>query len=111
MHSPRDEATAAFGVRIFSGWGRRPSTRHHQPKRGGPKGQVETDAAHLARWGIAIDANVRKHDVGTVTVPSEQTESPVETLTIRLEPAGPNSLSLVIEWEHTRVRTTLKQAS
>jgi len=70
---------------------------------------VANDSAQ--RWGIPVDANVKKHDVGTVTVPSEQTESPVETLAIRLEPAGPNTLSLVIEWERTRVRTTLKQAS
>ncbi|HUL04616.1 MAG TPA: DUF2911 domain-containing protein [Gemmatimonadales bacterium] len=61
------------------------------------------------RWGIAIDENVRKQDVGAVTVPVEQTQAPVEKLTIRLEPAGANALSLVIEWERTRVRATLKQ--
>jgi hypothetical protein len=70
---------------------------------------VVNDSAQ--RWGIPVDANVKKHDVGSVTVPTEQTDAPVETLTIRLEAAGPNTLSLVIEWERTRVRATLKQAS
>ena len=31
------------------------------------------------------------------------------TSVFRLEPAGANTLSLVIEWERTRVRATLKQ--
>jgi len=70
---------------------------------------VVNDSAQ--RWGIPVDANVKKHDVGSVTVPTEQTDAPVETLTIRFEAAGPNTVSLVIEWERTRVRATLKQAS
>ena len=62
------------------------------------------------RWGIPIDAAVRAHDVGTVTVPSEQTDGPVEMLTLRLEPAGEGALSLVVEWEKTRVRVTVRRA-
>lgn len=65
--------------------------------------------ASAERWGIAIDDKVRAQDVGTITVPVEQTQAPVEMLTIRLQPAGANTLSLVIEWERTRVRATLKQ--
>ena len=60
------------------------------------------------RWGIPIDGAVRAHDVGSVTVPSERTDAPVETLTMRLEPAGADALALVVEWERTRVRVTLK---
>jgi len=60
------------------------------------------------RWGIPIDGAVRAHDVGSVTVPSERTDAPIETLTMRLEPAGADALALVVEWERTRVRVTLK---
>ena|SRR3989442_1439135 len=62
------------------------------------------------RWGIPIDAAVRAHDVGAFTVPSERTDAPIETLTIRLEPAGADALALVIEWERTRVHVTVKPA-
>ena len=60
------------------------------------------------RWGIPIDGAVRAHDVGSVTMPSERTDAPIETLTMRLEPAGADALALVVEWERTRVRVTVK---
>jgi hypothetical protein len=62
------------------------------------------------RWGIPIGADVRAHDVGTVTVTGERTDAPVETLTMRLEPAGEGALALVIEWERTRVRLPIRRA-
>ena len=62
------------------------------------------------RWGIPIDGAVRAHDVGSITVPSERTDAPTETLTLRLDPAGADALALVVEWERTRVRVTLKPA-
>ena len=66
---------------------------------------VVNDSA--TRWGIPIDAAVRAHDVGSVTVPAELTQAPVEALAITLEP-GASSVALIIEWERTRVRATLR---
>lgn len=63
------------------------------------------------RWGIPIDAAVRAHDVGAVTVTSERTEAPVETLTMRWEPGREGALVLVTEWEGTRVRVTVRRPS
>jgi hypothetical protein len=63
------------------------------------------------RWGIPIDAAVRAKDVGAVTVTSERTDSGLETLTLRLEPAGEGAVALVIEWEKTRVRLTVRRAT
>lgn len=60
------------------------------------------------RWGIGIGRGVRARDVGAVTVPSERTDAPVETFTMRLEPAGERALALVIEWERTRVRVPIR---
>lgn len=62
------------------------------------------------RWGIPIHAGVRAHDIGAVTVPSERTDAPVETLTMRLEPAGEGALALVTEWETTRVRVSVRRS-
>jgi hypothetical protein len=62
------------------------------------------------RWGIPIGADVRAHDVGTVTATGERTDAPVETLTMRLELAGEGAVALVIEWERTRVRLPIGRA-
>ena len=62
------------------------------------------------RWGIPINPAVRAHDVGAVTLTSERTDAPVETLTLRWEAGAEGSLVLVTEWEGTRVRVTLRRA-
>jgi hypothetical protein len=62
------------------------------------------------RWGIPIDVAVQAKDVGAVTVTSGRTDAPVETLTLRLEPAGEGTLALVIEWERTRVQLTVRRS-
>lgn len=64
-----------------------------------------------ARWGIPIGAPVRAHDVGAVTVTSEATDAPVETLTMRWESAGEGTLVLITEWERTRVRVTVRRSA
>jgi len=68
---------------------------------------VVNDSA--ARWGIPINPAVRAHDAGTATVTSEATDAPVETLTMRFEPAPDGALTLVTEWERTRVRVTIRR--
>jgi hypothetical protein len=62
------------------------------------------------RWGIPIDAAVRTKDVGAVTATSERTDSGLETLTLRLQPASAGALALVIEWEKTRVQLTVRRS-
>jgi hypothetical protein len=63
------------------------------------------------RWGIPIGTAVRGSDIGTITATSEHTDAPVETLTIRLVAAGQDAVDLVIEWERTRVRASIRRAS
>jgi hypothetical protein len=70
---------------------------------------VVNDSA--ARWGIPINAPVRKHDVGAVTVTPEATDAFVETMTIRLDPAPDGTLTFVFEWEKTRARVTIARTT
>jgi DUF2911 family protein len=74
----------------------------------GPKAWQVVVNDSATRWGIPINGGVRARDVGAITVPSEPTDAPVETLTMRLEPAGEGALALVIEWERTRVRVPIR---
>jgi hypothetical protein len=66
--------------------------------------------ASTTQWGIEkdYDAVVRKQEVGRGRVPTEATTSFVETFTIHAEPAGPNEVTLVLEWEKTRVKIPIK---
>jgi hypothetical protein len=68
--------------------------------------------ASITQWGIEkdYDAEVRKQEVGRGRVPAEATSGFVETFTIHAEPAGPNEVTLVLEWEKTRVRIPIKLA-
>ena len=43
-----------------------------------------------------------KHAVATERI------EPVETLTIRAEPAGPSETELLVEWETTRIRIPIR---
>ncbi|HET7585007.1 MAG TPA: DUF2911 domain-containing protein [Gemmatimonadaceae bacterium] len=56
------------------------------------------------RWGIPIDSTVQRADVGSGTARVQQTQSPVEQLTARLDKTGANTANLVFEWERTRVQ-------
>lgn len=60
------------------------------------------------RWGIQIDDEVRADDVGSVTVPVEPTDAPVEMLTMTLESAAANEAELAMEWENTRVNVPIR---
>jgi len=76
----------------------------------GPKAWQVVVNQSAERWGIPINAAVRTKDVGAVTIASGRTDAPVETLTLRLEPAGEGTLALVIEWERTRVQLTVRRS-
>ncbi|HEV7365190.1 MAG TPA: DUF2911 domain-containing protein [Gemmatimonadales bacterium] len=60
----------------------------------------------VAQWGKEdqyTDA-IKAQELGRAKVKSEKLAAPVETFTIRAEPAGNNAASLALEWEKTRVR-------
>jgi DUF2911 family protein len=68
--------------------------------------------ASTTQWGIEkdYDAVVRTQEVGRSRVPSEVMTAYMETFTIHAEPAGPTEVTLVLEWEKTRVRIPIKIA-
>ncbi|MGH7508049.1 MAG: DUF2911 domain-containing protein [Gemmatimonadales bacterium] len=59
----------------------------------------------ISQWGHENDytEKVKAQELGRARVRSEALETPVETFTIRAEPAG-DEASLLLEWEKTRVR-------
>lgn len=56
------------------------------------------------RWGVPIDRDVRRDDLGSGTVQAEDLSEIVETLTIEMERVAGDSAAMVISWERTRVR-------
>jgi hypothetical protein len=60
-------------------------------------------------WGNDISPAVRAEEVGHSTVPISALATPVETLTVRGEPAG-DSLLVMIDWETTRATLPIKAA-
>ena len=59
-----------------------------------------------SQWGHEnryTDA-VKRQEVGRGKAPAERIEKPVETFTIRADPASGRAKSLLLEWENTRVR-------
>jgi DUF2911 family protein len=61
------------------------------------------------RWGVPINDEVRERDVGSVVVPVEHLDRPVETLTITLSRASGSSATMSVEWENTRVRLPIER--
>ena len=59
----------------------------------------------IKQWGEESNytAAVKAQEVGRTRVKSEAVSTPIETFTIRSEPAG-RGATLVLEWEKTRVR-------
>jgi hypothetical protein len=58
----------------------------------------------ISQWGKEdqYTDKVKAQEVGRAKIKSESVSKPIETFTIRAEPAGKNA-SLVLEWEKTRV--------
>jgi hypothetical protein len=59
-----------------------------------------------SQWGeeSRYTDEVKAQEVGRAKVKSETVAAPIETFTIRAELANDKSVSLVLEWEKTRVR-------
>ncbi len=60
----------------------------------------------VSQWGHEnqYTNEVKAQEVGRGKVKSETLTAPVETFTIRAEPAGDKAAALILEWEKTRVR-------
>lgn len=55
------------------------------------------------RWGIPINPDVRRSDIGSFEVRPSRTDSHVETLTFRFEGSG-NAGAIVFAWENNTFR-------
>lgn len=60
----------------------------------------------IGQWGheSRYTDSVKTQEVGRGKAPAQVIAEPVETFTIRAEPAGGGAASLILEWEKTRVR-------
>ncbi len=63
-----------------------------------------------SQWGEEsyYKGAVRAQEVGRGKLPSETLKEPIEIFTIRAEPAPDGGATLVLEWEHTRVRIPVR---
>jgi DUF2911 family protein len=61
------------------------------------------------RWGIPINDAVRTRDVGSGSVVTEHLDTPVEALTITLQPRSKSAATMEVSWENTRVRIPLER--
>ena len=64
----------------------------------------------IAQWGKEdqYTDQIKAQELGRAKVKSEKLSAPVETFTIRAEPAGGDANALVLEWEKTRVRIPIQ---
>ena len=67
----------------------------------------------ITQWGEehGYTAEVQAKEVGRGKVKPAALAAPVETFTIRSEPAGADGATLILEWEKTRVAIPIKAGS
>ena len=65
-----------------------------------------TQWGHIARY----TSRVRELEVGRATVRAERLERHVETMTFKSEPRPDGGATLLLEWEHTRIRLPVSRA-
>jgi hypothetical protein len=72
----------------------------------GPKEWEVIVNRSTAQWGQEgqYTDKVKAQELGRAKVKSETLTTPVETFTIKAEPAGDKAAALLLEWEKTRVR-------
>ena len=70
--------------------------------------QIIVNRSH-EQWGAerTYSDEVKAQELGRATVKVERVDNHIETFTIRSEPGADGSASLVLEWEHTRVRVPI----
>jgi Protein of unknown function (DUF2911) len=66
----------------------------------------------ISQWGEEHNYTdqVKARELGRAKVKSEKLSAPVETFTIRAEPAGRDAKALVLEWEKTQVSIPIQAA-
>jgi len=66
-----------------------------------------------SQWGKEdqYTAEVEAQEVGRAKVKTETLNKPLETFTIRAEPASPKAASLVLEWEKSRIKIPVSAGS
>jgi len=65
------------------------------------------------QWGEESNyaGAVRAQEAGRGKVAAESVKAPIETFTIRAEPGEGGGVTLILEWQRTRVRIPIKAAS
>lgn len=63
------------------------------------------------RWGVPIGDEVRANDIGQMTIMTEPTDPPIETLRYRFESRADEGVDLLMEFEATRLRVPIRPAS
>ena len=78
----------------------------------GPKEWQVIVNRSTSQWGEESNYSdkVKAQEVGRATVSSEQLAAPIETFTIRSEPASANGADLLLEWEKIRIRIPIAPA-
>jgi hypothetical protein len=66
----------------------------------------------ISQWGHENEYTdkVKAQELGRAKVKAEAVAPPVETFTIRSEPVGEKAVSVLLEWEKTRVRIPVEAA-
>ncbi len=66
----------------------------------------------ITQWGHIAQYNykVKAQEVGRAKVRGERLADHVETMTFRTEPAEQGAVTLLLEWEHTRVQMSVSAA-
>jgi len=65
--------------------------------------------SEVQRWGVPINDEVRTRDLGSVVVPAEHLDKPVDMLTITLRKQSSSAATMEVEWENTRVRIPIER--
>jgi hypothetical protein len=75
----------------------------------GPSDWVVIVNRATSQWGHenSYTSEVKAQELGRAKVKTEVLKTPVETFTIKAEPAG-DKASLLLEWEKTRVRIPMQ---
>lgn len=75
----------------------------------GPKEWEIRLTRSILHWGNDLSRSVEEREIGRATVPSDSTDTYVETFTIRPEEVGGGKVTLVLEWESTKVPIPILQ--
>jgi hypothetical protein len=64
----------------------------------------------ILHWGNDLSQSVEAREIGRANIPTDSTDTYVETFTIRPEEGDDGEVMLVLEWESTKVQIPISQA-